>query len=376
MMDPMIARLVRLVTSTGRLPGFSHAYRAFYDLVLDRFDARMREHRCVASVLLKGSFARREHEPGYSDIDLAIVIRDDTDLEAMIELAKCIHAFKQRLFALKVPVVGEIEVFKQSDAAHPMFEDYSRHFSWRLVSGDPVPFSSVPLEHQDWLWYEFFKFVIFQTLSNVERIDISSTRRARRLARTLGVDPIPATHLEIHAGNIRRFDELLAPLVDPDAPCPDRFESDHVGPYTFSGPPFAQTYLRLHGDRIPESALQARVDRDNDVVMLPAIIGPNAMRFVTGPFDGPAEGRWANLNLQAIRYQWRGTLLNQPWVMGAFDRKSYVELVRGINALGRNRLVTNRVEDTPKLIPVGTRPSEQDFLAVFTTLDSVDWPAG
>ena len=75
------ARLVRLVTSTGRLPGFSNAYRAFYDVVLDRFDASMREHRCVSSVLLKGSFARREHQPGYSDIDLAIVIRDDSDLD-------------------------------------------------------------------------------------------------------------------------------------------------------------------------------------------------------------------------------------------------------------------------------------------------------
>ncbi len=374
MMDPMVANLVRIVTTTGKIPGFSHAYRAFYDLVLNRFDARMREYRCVSSVLLKGSFARREHEPGYSDIDLAIIIRDDSDLDEMIEVAKRIHDFKQRLFAFKVPVVGEIEVFKQSDAAHPMFQGYSRHFSWRLVSGDPVPFSTTPLEHHEWLWYEFFKFLIFQTLSNVERIDISATRRARRLARTLGVDPIPETHLEIHAANIRRFDELLAPLVDPDAPCPERFEADHVGPYTASGPPFAQTYLRLDGDRIPEEALQARADRDKDVVLLPALIGPNAMRFVTGPFDDSSKEYWRNVNLQTIRYQWRGTLLNQPFEMGAFDRNSYIEQVRMIHALGRNSLVANRIEDTPELIPVGARPSKEDFLAVFRTLDSVEWP--
>lgn len=375
MMDPMVARLVRLVTSTGRLPGFSHAYRAFYDVVLDRFDACMREHRCVSSVLLKGSFARREHQPGYSDIDLAIVIRDDSDLDEMIEVAKRIHAFKQRLFAFKVPVVGEIEIFKQADAAHPMFQGYSRHFSWRLVSGDPVPFSTAPLEPHEWLWYEFFKFLIFQTISNVDRIDISATRRARRLARLLGVDPIPESHLEIHAANIRKFDELLAPLVDPDAPCPDRFEADHIGPYTPSGPPVVQTYIRFDGDVIPSEAVQARADRSKDVFLLPALIGPNAMRFVTGPFHGPSAGHWANVNLQTIRYQWRGSILNQPFVEDAFDRSSYVDMIRSIHALGRNPLVANRLEDTPEMIPPGTNASEADFRKVFTTLDSVDWPA-
>lgn len=375
MMDPMIRRLVGVVTTTGRLPGFSHAYHAFYDLVLRRFVARMREHRCVSSVLLKGSFARREHEPGYSDIDLAIVIRDDCDLEEMIELAKSIHAFKRRLFAFKVPVVGEIEVFKQSDARHRMFQGYSRHFSWRLVSGEPVPFSTEPLQRHEWIWYEFFKFLIFQTLSNTERIDVSATRRARRLALALGVDPIPDSHLEIHAANIRRFDELLEPLVDPDADCPDRFEADHIGPYTGSGPPYGQVYVRLDEERIPEAALNARVDRNKNVFRLPAWIGPNAMRFVTGPFHGPSTGHWAEANLQTIRYQWRGSLLNQPFVEGAFDRSSQVDMVRLIHALGVNPLVANRVEDTPEPTPAGETPSRDDFLAVFEVLESVEWPA-
>lgn len=42
----------------------------------------MREHLCVSSLLLKGSFALSEYEPGYIDIDLAIVIRDDIDYTA------------------------------------------------------------------------------------------------------------------------------------------------------------------------------------------------------------------------------------------------------------------------------------------------------
>ena len=125
---------------------------------------------------------------------------------------------------------------------------------------------------------------------------------------------------------------------------------------------------------IPPEAVEARSDRSKDVFLLPALIGPNAMRFVTGPFHGPSEGHWANVNLQTIRYQWRGSILNHPFVEDAFGRSSYIEMVRSVRALGRNPLVTNRVEDTPEIIPPGAKASEAEFREVFKTLDSVDWP--
>ena len=49
-------------------------------------------------------------------------------------------------------------------------------------------------------------------------------------------------------------------------------------------------------------------------------------------------------------------------------------MVRSVRALGRNPLVTNRVEDTPEIIPPGAKASEAEFREVFKTLDSVDWP--
>ena len=295
--------LQQFVQSTCQFPLFSHSYRVFYSVVLNRFLAMVRRFSVVESVMLKGSYARNEHVAGISDVDLAIVVRDNTTFSAMSELAKSIVEFKCGMVLSYCPIVGEVEVFSRADVMSPMFESYSRRFSWRLLYGEPVPISNRLSVAAERIWSQFGKFVFFHTVARNVVSPFSQFKRDVALARTLDVRNIPNDYRGAHIAVIRRFDDLLAQFVSPDSSYPEQFETDHIGPFTGCGDPVKKQYVLVEGFELPANARDFLVDRNRGQFFPPTFVGPNAMRFVIGPFEDSGNRMWSEMNLQTIRYQ-------------------------------------------------------------------------
>ncbi len=366
--------LQKFVQNTHRIPLFSHSYRGFYAAVLARFIATTRELPAVKSIMLKGSYARREHVPGISDIDLAIVIHDGTTYSELCELAQAIVRFKRGIVLTHCPIVGEIEVFSHADTISPMFESYSKRFSWRVVSGDSVPFLTSTSESPEQIWAHFGKFVFFHTVSP-NFVPLHSQRhRVAGLARTLGISNVPSDNLAAHSVIVRSFDELLAQFVSSDTSYPRQFETDHIGPFTGCGKDFRKQYILVENFEIPKNALNA--ERKPGLCFPPTYVGPNAMRFVTGPFEDRQNQMWAEINLQTIRYQWRGSFVNNVSAdEGFLARPSFVDLVRLLCSLQKNPLVSTEGLIVPDLPPLDAVLQRENFQTLFETFQSIQYPA-
>jgi predicted nucleotidyltransferase len=366
--------LKTFVQSTHRIPLFSHSYRSFYAAVLNRFVSTTRGLPAVKSVMLKGSYARREHVPGISDIDLAIVIHDATTYSELCELAQAIVRFKRGLVLTHCPIVGEIEVFSHADTMSPMFKSYSERFSWRVVSGDPVPFSNSPPDTPEQIWSNFGKFVFFHTVSP-NFVPLHSQRhRAAGLARTLGICEVPSDNLAAYSVLIQRFDDLLARFVSSESSYPLRFETDHIGPFTGCGNNFRKEYILVENFEPPANAVEA--ERKPGLCFPPTYVGPNAMRFVTGPFEDRRNQMWANINLETVRYQWRGSFVNNVSANEGFlARSTFVDLVRLLCTLKMNPLVPTDEFSVPDLPPKDAVLQREDFQSIYEIFESIQYPS-
>ena len=331
----------------------------------------LRRFSVVDSVMLKGSYARGEQVAGISDIDLAIVIRNNTTFDELSELTQSILEFKRGMMIIRCPILGEIEIFSRADVMSPMFQAYASRFSWRLVAGDSFPISDRSPSEAERIWSQFGKFVFFHTVARNLVSPFSQFKRDAALAQTLGVRGIPNDYMGAHVAVIRPFDEILAPFVSPDSSYPRQFETDHVGPFTGCGGSVKKQYVLVERFKLPAAAREFQADRKRGLFFPPTFVGPNAMRFVIGPFENSENRMWAELNLQTIRYQWRGSLVNQPSNDGFLGRSAFIDLIRSISALKRNPLVSNDgliVRERP--LPDATIPGEH-FRSLFRILSSV-----
>ena len=225
------------------------------------------------------------------------MIRNKPSIDELFDLIR----YKNRLVIRNCHVVGEIEIFTTSDAAHPMFQTYSRRFAWKTVSGEQLPISQTPLTTSEAIWHQFGKFVFFHTVSRQARGNpLGARRRAVNLACALGVEDVPDDLDGAHLILIRRIDELLAPYVNANLPAVHRFNSDHIGPFTGSGSPITKEYRRLKNFVLPSDAYDFVLDREKGDYFPPTYRGPNGMRFAAGPFEGPNGMEWASRNLQTV----------------------------------------------------------------------------
>ncbi|MCP4190673.1 MAG: nucleotidyltransferase domain-containing protein [Planctomycetaceae bacterium] len=369
--------LQSFVQATHRIPVLSHGYRAFYAVVLNRFIAAVRHLPAVETVMLKGSYARDELVPGMSDIDLAIVIRDDTTFSQLYEIAETIFAFKQGMVLSHCPIVGEIEIFSHSDATSSMFEGYSRRFSWRVVWGVPVRISESSYDSVERIWTQFGKFVFFHYVARHLAAPRSLLHRDMKLARAIGVHDVPSEHLKAHVALIRRFDELLAQFVSPEASYPQQFVTDCVGPFTGCGDTLKKQYILIEDYKIPPSATEFGLTDSwlDNWFLPPTFVGPNAMRFVIGPFEDREAKRWSEMNLQTVRYQWRGSLLNNVTSEGFLSRNAYNDIVRLVRALAQNSLYTNANLTVPSMVSKDAKVEKADFQRLFEIMSSVQYPS-
>ena len=368
--------LQEFVQATHRVPFLSHGYRVFYAAVLNRFIAMVRKHAAVETVMLKGSYARNEHVPGMSDIDLAIVIRDNTTFDEMCEIANSICSFKQGKVLSKCPIVGEIEIFTRADVTSRMFQAYARRFSWRVVSGQPVAITNCSSDAVEKVWAQFGKFAFFHTVARTIAAPKSLLHRDSGLANALGVREVSNDHLQAYISLVRRFEELLAPFVSADDPYPKEFVADHVGPFTGCGDMIKKQYILVEDFEIPKDATEIVLDAAWSECwwLTPSFVGPNAMRFVIGPFGDRGNRMWSEMNLQTVRYQWRGGFLNNVTSEGFLSRYAYNDLVRLMRTLSLNSLMPDCDFEVPAMVRVGEKVDRAGFQELYEVLASVQYP--
>ena len=368
--------LQEFVQATHRVPLVSHSYRVFYAAVLNRFIAMVREHEAVETVMLKGSYARNEHVPGLSDIDLAIVIRENTTFAEMCEIANSICSFKQGTLLSYCPIVGEIEIFTRADVISPMFQAYARRFSWRVVSGEPVAITNCAPDAVEKVWAQFGKFAFFHTVARSIAGPKLLLHRDSGLANALGVREVAIDHVKAYISLVKRFEELLEPFVSADDPYPKEFVADHVGPFTGCGDMIKKQYLLAEDFEIPEDATEFVLGAASSECWFlpPSFVGPNAMRFVIGPFGDRENRMWSEMNLQTVRFQWRGSFLNNVTSEGFLSRYAYNDIIRLMRTLSLNSIMPDCDLDVPAMVRHEGKVSLAEFQRLYEVLCSVQYP--
>lgn len=133
----------RGVLATNHVPVLGRINRIPYHLAIRSLAARVAAIPGVASLHVRGSFARDAWVPGRSDIDLTAVIRAGLPAKADIEAARRTRAEIDDA-RRRYPMIGEVEVLNAGHVAAYATPGWRRHeiSRWKRIQGEPLVFPS------------------------------------------------------------------------------------------------------------------------------------------------------------------------------------------------------------------------------------------
>lgn len=120
---------------------------------------RIKQLRATYDVYLKGSCARGDFLPGISDIDLCIILKDETKDSDFVDFLTRVIELKSNWFFRYFDFLGEFEIHFNGDLALSGFAEYSKYFSWKsLLSERKVERSEMSyVDHVSWMIYKLLE---------------------------------------------------------------------------------------------------------------------------------------------------------------------------------------------------------------------------
>jgi hypothetical protein len=135
-------------------------------------------------------------------------------------------------------------------------------------------------------------------------------------------------------------------------------------------------YLLAEDFEIPEDATEFVLGAASSECWFlpPSFVGPNAMRFVIGPFGDRENRMWSEMNLQTVRFQWRGSFLNNVTSEGFLSRYAYNDIIRLMRTLSLNSIMPDCDLDVPAMVRHEGKVSLAEFQRLYEVLCSVQYP--
>ena len=144
----------KAIISLGHNPLFRRGFVSVYSLIASIFVKKILEIEGVYTVYFKGSFARNEISPGFSDIDICVILEPDVSWKTFRKNVLEISSLKGKLLFL---IIGEVEFFSQTDFNSIEFNHYKKFYSWRKWDAkEPLPIENLTLK--DKVDFELFKY--------------------------------------------------------------------------------------------------------------------------------------------------------------------------------------------------------------------------
>lgn len=138
---------------------FEYLFKSFYHYLGKSIALNLMSSNYVKDVYFKGSFATKEIEVAASDIDIAVILKENLSFEEFSEFVLFVHQIKERTLIKLSGLIKEIEIFDEGDFDSKDFQKYSRYYSWRQFSEKEVLIVDT-LEPEELVDFNLFKFCL------------------------------------------------------------------------------------------------------------------------------------------------------------------------------------------------------------------------
>ena len=366
--------LRKAVVMTNRIPPFSWISRGIYFWTIRHLTRKIGQHEFVTSIYLRGSCAVGDFEPGCSDIDFSIVVRDDTTPQQLIKLSQLLFDEKDRPFYRLADIIGEFETYTCTDVNRPSFAWYSRRYAWEHLKGDTIAPSTEPVDEDEWLSLMLLHLVLFNIiLKSQQGRPEAARRRARRLRAKIELAPKEQPNTKSLEEDLmlvlRVFESRLASHVDTSKEPPQRWVTDHIGPHVGRSEDLHVEYHLIDESGFPADAETRESDSKKLLSLPPVYLLPNGMRYVSQNWEDTQSPLYARQNIGGARFLWRGTLLNAIQNQtGITDPKVLAFLRATVNHLAACPLMDNDVLRSLADQPLETETSHEQLEEIFSRL--------